>query len=154
MPYLPLSHPAPSVPHVVCKDGFYWGDRRASGSPFPCRTVELRALLVTQVAATYEGDAQSRAEALAGLTEGQRAQLYPSACVCGRSHWANVANLVRAWSQIAPSAREACVGLAADAYIRIAAVRGGPEAQISAAAVAGMRTTPAPRSSRSSRVPS
>lgn len=156
MPYLPLSHPAPSVPHVVCRDGYYWGDRRASGSPFPCRVVELRALTVQQVSGTYEGDAQSRAQALSGLTEGQRAALYPTACACGRNHWVNPANLVRAWGNIAPGARPACAGLAADAYIRIGAVgrtemgeQGRQEAQVLAASAAGMRSTSEPRSSRS-----
>lgn len=150
MPYLPLSQPAPSIGHVVCRDGYYWGDRRASGSAFPCGVVELRGLSIEQVSATYEGDAQSRAEALTRLTEGQRAALYPVACrVCGRNHWSNPANLVRAWSAIDPAARAACVGLAADAYIRIGGMRGGLDEQVHAALVAGMRS--APRSSRAMR---
>lgn len=124
MPFSPLANGPPSVPHVVCRDGYYWAHgRTARGAGFPCAKVEARALTVAQVAATYEGDAQSRAAALASLTDGTRLALYPAKCDCGRDHAINVANLVRAYRTIAVSARPACVGLASHTYLKVAAIK-------------------------------
>jgi hypothetical protein len=146
MPFLPASSRAPMVAHVACADGFYWALSRTSRrGGFPCATVEARSLSVAQVAATYEGDAQTRAEALAGLREGERLALYPRACAgCGQDHSINAASLVRAWRSISASARIACQGLAVGAYLKIAAVRGDTpdqtaELQVLAAMAAGMR---------------
>jgi hypothetical protein len=126
MPFVGLSEPVPSVPVVICRDGYYWsGSRTRRRQGFPCATVEVRSLTVDQVAATYEGEAQQRAAALAALTDGQRVALYPSRCPeCEQNHAINVANLLRAWSAIHPAAREACARLPTQAYIAVAAVRG------------------------------
>ncbi len=122
MPSSPLSS-RPQLPHVVCKDGCFWALGRTTRGPFPCRTVEVRSLSVQQVQATYEGDAQSRAEQLAALTPGERAALYPSSCSCGQNHWTAAANLVRAWSQIDEGVRPACSGLSTKSYLAIGAIR-------------------------------
>ncbi len=147
MPSLPPHGPPPTVPHIVCKDGFYWALGRTRRGPFPCKTAELRTRTVVEVAATYEGDAQSRAQALAELTEGERLLLYPQSCICGQNHLTNVANLVRAWQSIDAGVRPACGALATQSYIKIAAVRGDtPEdtarAQALAASSAALRAVP------------
>ena len=146
MPFADLREGPPSVPSVGCRDGYYWsGNRTNRKVQFPCAYVEVRALSIVQVAATYEGDAQSRARALAALTDGQRLTLYPAQCPgCGQDHAKNAANLLRAWRAIHPDAREACATVPIKDYFRIAACRGATpsetlEAQLLAAAQSAFR---------------
>lgn len=135
MPYVRLEDGRPTHACVGCRDGYYWGDPRTTRKGlFPCANIELRSVTVAVVAATYEGAAQSRAEALCLLTEAQRALLYPAACpACGRNHAINTGSLVRAYRQIVPELRKLCTDLPIQDYLRLAAVRGARPEEVHAA---------------------
>jgi len=110
---------APTTPHFVCIDGYWWHD---DPDRQPCFSGRIYATMA-QVEACFVGRTLARAEAVAALAPGARFKLFPIGCACGADHSKLASNLLRAHAQIAPAVKEQIASLNAVQIIRIAAVQ-------------------------------